>query len=127
MGPAERFGEPVTVVWIPTRAEHDEVESLLPAEGYEHRLYIMPLFGLGSFTGDTKETKDVLSLMYVSPYNIYGTPENKELERLMKDVEEREAQAWAAMTAEEKRAAIHKEVERQRASGRPEFGNCWTE
>ena len=127
VSPAERFGEPITLVSIPTSAERAEVESLLPAEGYEDRLYVMPVFGLGSFTGDTKETKDVVSLMYISPYNVYGTPENKELEKLMDDAFEREAQAWASMTAEEKREAIDQEVERQRASGRPEFGNCWSD
>lgn len=65
-------------------------------------------------------------MAYVSPYNIYGTPENKKLEELMKDVEAREAEVWASMTPEEKQAAIEKEVDRQRSGGRPDFGNCWS-
>lgn len=121
-----RFGEQVVVISIPTSAEHDKVKSLLPVNEYEYTLHIMPVFGLGSFTGNSKETKEVLSLAYVSPYNIYGTPENKRLEELMKDVEAREAEVWASMTPEKKQAAIEKEVDRQRSAGRPDFGNCWS-
>ena len=120
----DRFGEKVVVISIPTSAEHDKVKSLLPAGGDEYTLHIMPVFGLGSFTGNSKKTKEVLSLVHVSPYNIYGTPENKKLEELMKDVEAREAEVWTSMTPEEKRAAIGKEVERQRSAGRSDFGNC---
>ncbi len=121
-----RFGEQVVVISIPTSTEHDKVKSLLPAGEYEYSLHITPMFGMGSFTGNSKETKKVLSLAYVSPYNIYGTPENKKLEELMKDVEAREAEIWASMTPEEKQAAIEKEVDRQRSAGRPDFGNCWS-
>lgn len=121
-----RFGEQVVVISIPTSAEHDKVKSLLPVGKYEYSLHIMPVFGLGSFTGNSKETKEVLSLAYVSPYNIYGTPENKKLEELMKDVEAREAEVWASMAPEKKQAAIEKEVDRQRSAGRPDFGNCWS-
>ncbi|MGI9234683.1 MAG: hypothetical protein ACR2RD_13700 [Woeseiaceae bacterium] len=124
---ADRFGEQVIVISIPTSAEHDRVKSLLPADGHEYTLHITPVFGLGFFTGDSKETKGVLSLMHVSPYNIYGTPENKNLERLLKDVEVREAEVWASMNPEAKRAAIEEEVERQRSAGRPDFGNCWSD
>lgn len=122
---ANRFGEQVVVISIPTSAEHDKVKSLLSANGYEYSLHISPVFGLGSFTGNTKQTKKVLSLMYVSPYNIYGTPENKKLEELMADVFARETEIWASMTPGEKRDAIDKEVERQRSAKRPDFGNCW--
>ena len=121
-----RFGERVVVISIPTSAEHDRVKSLLPVGEYEYSMHMVPVFGLGSFTGNSKDTKEVLSLAYVSPYNIYGTPENKKLEELMKDVEAREAEVWASMTPEKKRAAIEKEVDRQRSAGRPDFGNCWS-
>ena len=122
----DRFGEQVVVVTIPTSAEHESVKSMLPTEGHEHTLHIMPLFGLGSFTGDSAETKRVLSLMYVNPYNVYGSPENKKLEGLMKEVEAREAEVWASMAPDERRAAIETEVERRRSAGRPDFGNCWS-
>ena len=78
---ANRFGEQVVVISIPPSAEHDKVKSLLPVDGYEYTLHIMPVLGLGSFTGNSKKTKEVLSLVHVSPYNIYGTPENKKLEK----------------------------------------------
>ena len=126
MSAGNRFGERVVVISIPTSAEHDRVNSLLPVGEYEYSLHIVPVFGLGSFTGNSKDTKEVLSLAYVSPYNIYGTPENKKLEELMKYVEAREAEVWASMTPEKKRAAIEKEVDRQRSAGRPDFGNCWS-
>jgi len=122
----DRFGEQVVVISIPTSAEHDKVKSLLPADGVEYTLHIMPVFGLGSFTGDSRETKEILSLVHVSPYNIYGTPDNKKLEGLVEVVEAREAEVWASMTPQEKRVAIDTEVSRQRSAGRPSFGNCWS-
>ncbi len=64
--------------------------------------------------------------MYVNRYNVYGSPENKKLEVLMKEVEAREAEVWASMTPDERRAAIETEVERKRSAGRPNFGNCWS-
>ncbi len=121
-----RFGEQVIVVSIPTSAEHDRVTSLLPANWDGDRFYVMPVFGLGSFTGDSKETKEVLSLAYISPYNIYGTPEQKKLEKLMDDIFAREAEVWAAMTPEDRRAAVDKDVNRKRSEGDPDFGNCWS-
>lgn len=122
----ERFGEQVVVITIPTSSEHEKVTSMLPAEGHEYTLHIIQIFGLGSFTGNSEETKNVLSLSHVSPYNVYGTPENKKLEELMKGIETREAEAWSSMTSEEKRTAIDTEVERQRSIGRHDFGNCWS-
>lgn len=124
---ADRFGEQVVVITIPTSAEHDSVKSMLPSEGHEYVLHIMPLFGLGSFTGNSAETRRVLSLVYVHPYNVYGSPENKKLEELMKEVAVREAEAWTSMTADEKRTAVNAEVERQRSAGRAKFGNCWSD
>ena len=121
-----RFGEQVVIISIPTSAEHDKVKALLPEGEHEYSVRIMPLFGLGSFTGHSKETTEVLSLMHVSPYNIYGTPENQKLEELMKEVEAREGAVWGAMTPEEKRAAIEKEIDKQRSAGRSGFGNCWS-
>ena len=121
-----RFGEQVVIISIPTSAEHDKVKALLPEGGHEYSVHIMPLFGLGSFTGNSKETTEILSLMHVSPYNIYGTPENQKLEELMKEVEAREGAVWSAMTAEEKRAAIEKEIDKHRSAGRSGFGNCWS-
>ena len=122
----DRFGEQVLHISIPTSAESDEVKSLLPDVEHGYTLHITPLFGLGSFTGNSRETKEVLSLVYVSPYNIYGTPENTKLEKLMKNVHAREAEVWASMAPEEKRAAIEKEVDRRRSAGQPDFGNCWS-
>lgn len=122
----DRFGEQVVVITIPTSAEHDNVKSMLPSEGREYELHIMPMFGLGSFTGNSTGTKTVLSLMNVYPYNVYGSPENKKLEDLMKEVETREAEIWASMTPDERRTVIETEVERRRSSGCPNFGNCWS-
>ena len=125
ISPAERFGEAVVVITVPTDAERQKTTPLLAQVQHEYSLHVMTLFGLGSFTGDLPETQKVLSLLYVKPYNIYGTPENKELEALMKEVESREASIWASMTPAERQAAIRAEIERQRASGRQNFGNCW--
>jgi len=86
----------------------------------------MPLFGLGSFTGNSSETKEVLSLTYISPYNVYGTPEYTKLEVLLRDVEAREEKVWALMTRDERRAAIEKEVRSKRSKGRADFANCWS-
>ena len=127
VSPAERFGEQVVVVTIPTSAEHDGVRSLLPVDGHNHSFHVMPLFGLGSFTGNSPVTKAALSLMYVEPYNVYGTPENEKLEVLLDDIWAQEAEVWASMSADERRKAIAKEVDRTRASGRTEFGNCWAD
>ena len=115
------------VITVPTDAERQKVVLLLENIEHTYSLHVMTLFGLGSFTGDTAETQKVLSLMYQQPYNVYGTPENAELEELMTEVESREADVWASMTTEERRAAIQGEIENQRASGRQDFGNCWQE
>jgi hypothetical protein len=123
----DRFGQQVVVITIPTSSEHEKVKSMLPAEAHEYTLHVKPLFGLGSFTGHSEETRKVLSLAQVSPYNLYGTPENKKLEERMKGIETREAEVWASMTSDEKRAAIDTEVERQRSTGHREFGNCWSD
>ena len=127
VSPAERFGEDVVVVTVPTDAERQKVRPLLAQIEHEYSLHLMTLFGLGSFTGNSPETRKVLSLMYEKPYNVYGTPENKELEAMMTEVESREAEAWASMTAGEQRAAIQAEIDGQRAAGRQEFGNCWSD
>ena len=127
VSPAERFGEDVVVITVPTDAERDKIKPLLAQVEHEYNLHLMTLFGLGSFTGDSSETKKVLSLMYVRPYNVYGTPENEELEALMDGVWSREAEVWASMTPAEKRTAIQVEIEQRRASGQQNFGNCWSE
>ena len=124
VSPAERFGEEVVVVTVPTDAEREKAKPLLAQVQHKYNLHVMTLFGLGSFTGDSPETQKVLSLLHVKPYNVYGTPENEELEALMKEVESREADIWASMTPAERQAAIQTEIERQRASGRQNFGNC---
>jgi len=125
VSPANRFGEEVVVVTVPTHTEREKAKPLLAQVQHQYSLHVMTLFGLGSFTSDSPETQKVLSLSYVSPYNVYGTPENEELEALMKEVESREADIWASMTPSERRAAIQAEIERQRAAGRQNFGNCW--
>jgi len=125
VSPAERFGEEVVVITVPTEAEREKAKPLLAQVQHKYSLHVMTLFGLGSFTGDSPETQKVLSLLYVKPYNVYGTPENEELDALMKEVESREADIWASMTPAERRAAIQAEIERQRTSGRQNFGNCW--
>jgi len=127
VSPAERFGEEVVVVTVPTDAERDEIKPLLAQVEHKYNLHLMTLFGLGSFTGDSTETQKVLSLLYVEPYNVYGTPENRDLEALMDEVWSREAEVWASMAPTEKQAAIKSEIERQRASGRQNFGNCWSD
>ena len=50
----------------------------------------------------------------------------RKLEELTKNVEAREAEAWASMTPEKRQAAIGEEVDRQRFAGRADFGNCWS-
>lgn len=125
VSPAERFGEAVVVITVPTDAEREKSTPLLAQVQHDYSLHVMTLFGLGSFTGDSPETQRVLSLLYVKPYNVYGTPENEELEALMKEIESREADIWASMTPAERQAAIQAEIETQRASGRQNFGNCW--
>ena len=94
VSPAERFGEEVVVVTLPTDAEREKAMPLLDQIQHKYSLHVMTLFGLGSFTGDSPETQRVLSLIYVKPYNVYGTPENQEIEALMKEVESREADIW---------------------------------
>ena len=121
---AERFGESVLVITIPTGVEHERVSSQIPPE-HQYSLHITPLFGLGSFTGDSAETQYALSLVTVSPYNVHGTEQNKTLEAQLKDVEAREAEAWAALPVQDRRAEIKAEIERRRAAGRREFGSCW--
>ena len=125
VSPGDRFGEQVVVITIPTNAEHDKVKSLLPSEGHNYILHVMPLFGIGSFTGNSSETKEVLALTHLSPYNVYGTPEYREFESLLRGVETREAEVWASMTTEERRAAIDEEVRSKRSVLRADFGNCW--
>ena len=124
---AERFGDQVLLITIPTAAEHEAVEAALPEEVRQRSLHIMPLFGLGSFTGDSPETKEALSLVYQHPYNVYGTPEQQKLDVMLKDIEARELEVWASMNEEERREAIAAEVKRQRAAGRTGFGNCWSD
>lgn len=126
VSPANRFGEEVVVVTVPTHAEREKVALLLAKIQHEYSLHIMTLFGLGSFTADSPETKKVLSLLGVEPYNVYGTPENKVLETLMNQVEIREAAVWASKSPAEKSMAIEVEIKIQRASGRQDFGNCWS-
>ena len=121
---ADRFGEQVVSVTIPTIDEHDTVSSMITDEYPTVRVHISPLFGIGSFTGESEETKKVMSLIYVSPYNVHGTPENRELEKLMDGVMAREREAWTSMDVETRRKEIEKEVEKRRASGWPDFGNC---
>ena len=125
--PGDRFGEQVVVITIPTSAEHEKVMSLLPSEKHNYSLHLMPLFGIGSFTGGSSETQEVLALAHVSPYNVYGTPEYREFESLLKGVETREAEVWASMTTDERRAAIEEEVRSKRSALRADFGNCWTD
>jgi len=91
------------------------------------RVHISPLFGIGSFTGESEETKKVMSLIYVSPYNVYGTPENREIEELLDGIMAREREAWASMDAETRRKEIEMEVEKRRAAGWSGFGNCLSE
>ena len=122
---AERFGEEVIVVTAATDVERDAVKASMPDEFKTANLHFTTLFGLGSFTGDTKATKKTLSLAYEHPYNVYGTPENEKLEALFAEVEEREREAWASMNEEERRDAITAEVNQWRDRGMTGFGNCW--
>ena len=124
---ADRFGERVVVVSIPTSAEHDAVTEALGTIETAATLHIHPVFGLGSFTGDSEETRRVLSLAHERPYNEYGTPEYEQMQGWLKDVETRELDVWRSMSLAEKQRAIAAEVLDRRKSGRSGFGNCWTE
>ena len=121
---ADRFGEQVVAVTIPTVDEYDAVSSTIPDSFRNVRVHISPLFGIGSFTGGFKETLEVLSLIYEEPYNVYGTPENRKLKELMAEVMVREREIWSSMDSEKRRNAIRKEIEEQRVSNGSEFGNC---
>lgn len=123
---ADRFGEQVVAVTIPTIDEHDAVSSTVPDSFRSVRVHIIPLFGIGSFTGKSKETLEVLSLIYEEPYNVYGTPENRKLKGLMDEVMVREREIWSSMDSEKRRDAIRTEIKEQRASRGSEFGNCWS-
>ncbi len=125
ISPAERFGEAVIVVTAPTDAERDAVKAALPDEFSDANLHFTTLFGLGTFTGDTAATQKTLSLAYTPPYNVYGTPENQELETLFDEVWARERDAWASMNEDERRDAITAGVNQQRVRGMTDFGNCW--
>ena len=122
---AQRFGENLVVITVPTEAERDVVKAALPDEFSSVNLHFTTLFGLGSFTGDTKATKKALSLAYSPPYNVYGTPENEQLETLFDEIRAREAEAWALMNEEERRDAVSAEVIQWREKGMTGFGNCW--
>ncbi len=122
---AERFGEQVIVVTAATDVERDAVKAAMPDEFRNANLHFTSLFGLGSFTGDTEATKKTLSLAYTHPYNVYGTPENQELETLFDEVRAREREAWASMDDDERRDAITAEVRQWRDRGMTGFGNCW--
>ncbi|MDJ0917022.1 MAG: hypothetical protein QNJ05_04600 [Woeseiaceae bacterium] len=122
---AERFGEDVIVVTAATDVERDAIKASLPDEFRSANLHFTTLFGLGSFTGDTKATRKTLSLAYQPPYNVYGTPENEELETLFDEVKAREREAWASMNVDERRDAINAAVTQWRDRGMTGFGNCW--
>lgn len=122
---AERFGEPVVSVRIPTSAEHDAVQAALRGITSDVQLHISPIFGLGSFTGDTKETQRILDLAYQHPYNVYGTSEYSQMQEWLADVEARELDVWSSMTVEQRNKAIEAEIRKQHDSGNREFGNCW--
>ena len=121
---ANRFGEDVVAVTVPTENERETLISSLP-DSYEGvRVYIVPMFGIGSFTEESNDTKRFQSLMYTPPYNVFGTPENKELDALAERVLAREREAWVSMSAEARENAIVKEVLKRRENGWPKFGNC---
>ena len=122
---AERFGEELIVVTAATDVERDAAKAALPDEFKNTNLHFTTLFGLGSFTGETKATKKALELAYTHPYNVYGTPENRELDGMFEEVEAREREAWASMSKDERRDAIGAELKKWRDRGRTGFGNCW--
>jgi len=126
MSVEDLFGEHVVVIWIPTSAEREKVKSLLSEVGDSYTLRIAPLLGLGFFTGNSEDTKRVLSLVDFGPHNIYWPAEDDKVEALIRSIEIREARVWAAMSEADKRSAIEKEIVKQRSFGRHDFGNCWS-
>lgn len=121
---ANRFGEDVVTVTVPTEDEREKLSSSLP-DSYEGvRVYIVPMFGIGSFTKESNDTKRFESLMYTPPYNVYGTPENKELDALAERILAQEREAWVSMSDEAREEAIEEEVSKRRQNGWRQFGNC---
>ena len=119
-----RFGEDVVTVTVPTEDERETLSSSLP-DSYEGvRVYIVPMFGIGSFTKESSDTKRFESLMYTPPYNVYGTPENRELDALAEKILDQEREAWVSMSDEARENAIEEEVSKRRESGWRQFGNC---
>jgi len=121
---ANRFGEDVVTVTVPTVDERETLSSSLP-DSYEGvRVHIVPMFGIGSLTKDSNDTKRFESLVYTPPYNVYGTPENKELDALAERILAQEREVWVSMSDEAREDAVENEVLRYRENGRREFGNC---
>ena len=123
---ADRFGEQVVAVTIPTVDEHDAVSSMISDYDPNVSVHISPLFGIGSLTKESKETKKFESLIYKYPYNVYGTPEHKKLEELMKRVQARDKEVWASMDKKSRHAEIEKAIKVRRTYFRSDFGNCWS-
>ena len=122
----DRFGERVISVTVATETERAAVKGLFPSYFEGIRVDVDLLFGLGSFTSQTPEFLEIDEKMFTSPYNIYGTPENKELERQINELYEREQQLWKAMDHSQQLAEIDAAVRLCAEQGWLNFGNCWT-
>jgi hypothetical protein len=122
-----RFGEDVVVLTVPTQIEREALGESVPGYFEGVRIEVIPMFGIGSFTRDSSDTRRFTALIYTPPYNVYGTPENKEMDALAAKILLREREAWASMSDEAREKAIADEVVSRRKNGWHAFGNCMPE
>lgn len=120
VGAANRHGTEEVVVTVTDSSWYERVSRKAGAT-----VRVRPLFGLGSFTGNTLATKWADFVTVLPGASTYGTRMQRFHDRLLNDVMRREAEAWNAMGSDAQAQAVTEAIAQQRSKGQTGFGNCW--
>lgn len=113
------------IVTVPMHTDVSETSDQVLALSDEWEVKVMPLFGIGSFTSDSKKTQKALALTGDPQYQTAGTPESAELDQMLTSILEDENAVWLSKSESEQDAAIRTAIGETQRAGRTGFGECY--
>jgi hypothetical protein len=124
VGYGSRFDEDVISVVTVSKDDRERLLSILPSQFENFRVHISgPFYGIGGLMPDSPDTKRYRFWSQSPPYNVVGSPENRELDSLIEFLVTRDRDIWRSWDVAHKNSFIATWITKKREVD-PEFANC---
>jgi hypothetical protein len=121
---ADRFGEAIISVRFVSKEDYENLKASLSNDfkGFPVR-FTGPIWGIGGLAPDSADTQTLANWVHTPPYNVSGTPANKEMKALADKVEATDSTIWFSMDKKARKTFVADWIQKERAKGL-NYSNC---